>query len=627
MKRSIYLVAILAMAISACTKEQEEPISNTAEGAPVFSATMNSGSTRTTIDESTRTVSWSSSDAISVFDNEYDNFKYTADGSGTTVNFLPGGSYALVVPDTWHALYPYNEDAAFDGSAITTTLPSEYSVSASGTFEDGMNIAVASSTTLSLPFKSVLCWLRVAIKGVSDVTSITMTGNSGENLAGSLSINTESLDVTVPDEGASKTMTLNISDFKESTSLASGERVNYYIPLVPGTYATGFTFYITTASGKSYQYVLSKSISFNRSKAYGMTIDLSGTQYQKVTNLKKELGNLEGTENLLLVYPAGSTYYVFNFQKAMENAVTAAESVSTTGGISAIVKQATALYQTVLKGNYSTAKSLDGGQTLLLDEEENAGAIIHADGSYRGAKTTLSATVDGKVFSLRMQDMKCSLGDNGNALISAVFNGEDLMDMAATLRGHEISVTFDDCLEFLGEECSLTSDQLENLRKAFDKCCEIVAEYYNKDFPVNHSTTIASFYRQYWDNINSVVKKLGGSSDCWGSAYPFGFYKADDGFTFNVPVPNSAWFDKLEESTSDTLDDFVSYWTAYGDSNDYNFPFETLAGKVKEYVSESGFEAIKAIDFTKIGAKYKEYTTRMNDTLEEVYVYKKVEEE
>ena len=48
---------------------------------------------------------------------------------------------------------------------------------------------------------------------------------------------------------------------------------------------------------------------------------------------------------------------------------------------------------------------------------------------------------------------------------------------------------------------------------------------------------------------------------------------------------------------------------------------------MKEYVSESGFEAIKAIDFTKIGAKYKEYTTRMNDTLEEVYVYKKVEEE
>lgn len=576
--------------------------------------------TRTTLEDDQSAIDWTAGDEIVIFDAEYDGLKYKGASSGPSTTFSLVGSGAAVEPESgeyWHALYPYDSDATCDGTSIHTTLKSEYTLSAPNTFADGMNIAVARSASLSLNFVSALSWVPVAIKGVKDVDLLIVKGNSGETLAGPLCINAETSAATLEGEG-SQEITLHVENFEESESRDA--RKNLYVPFVPGTYPKGITVHIHTASGKEYDYVYDKTITLNAGRKARLFVDLSGNRYARVENTD-ELDEVENDE-FLLVYPTDGAYNVFSFQKTMENLSAEADRLSNVGGLSALMAQATQIYQNVLKANYVTATSTDGGATIMLPEEEAEKAVIIANGNHKAAEVKLSATVGGKSYQLRMEKITADLKDNNVALLSAVFNGGDLMDIAAMLRGHEISLTFADCIDFLGDEAGLDADQISLAKRAFNRVCTLVEDYTGKPFPITTETTVSQFYRQYWDNIRDYADQFARDKK-WGCAYPFGFYKADDGFTFNIPVPNSIWFQHLEESTSGTIDDFVAYWTAY--DNYHNFPFKKLAEKAAEYLTPSNFARIQGIDFNKIGTVYDRYVNQVNDSLEDVYIYKKID--
>ena len=449
---------------------------------------------------------------------------------------------------------------------------------------------------------------------------IQFQGNNDEIVAGEIHIDyTGETPVTTIEEG-SKVITVNVENYEQSVDQPSKDRTYFYVPVLPGTYSKGFTLTFTSESGIARTFVYENSMTFNRAKKRGLFADLAGTKYKRVENVE-EIDEVTDTK-YLLVYPSGSDYYVFSFQKTMENAVAEADRLSGVHTLEDLKSQATNVYQNVLKSNYVLATSDDDGETISIDPNDEEELAVVVNGGYENAETTLSADVDGKSFSLRLGNITASLQDDYSVLISAVLNGEDLVDMATTLRGHEITLTLGNCIDYVGPKCNMTTSQIATAKRFFTDCCNLVAEYTNKPFDVTLNTTVTNFYRQYWDNIRDYAMRFGEDKK-WGSAYPIGFYKADDGFTFNIPVPNSVWFSDFEESTSGTIEDFVAYWSA---KDGYKgFPFKKLAEKFAEKLDEETFEAIKALNFDSLGSIYQRYVNRFNDKLEKVYLYRLVE--
>ena len=151
MKRILTLLAPAALLMAGCSlAEPAETLSGNPD-APVFTASHVVG-TRTTLDENQTSVLWSATDEISVFDGAKTNHKYVAGGAGKTTDFTLKGSASVTEAQTWYALYPYDAAASFDGTLVQTNLPAEFTLSGAGSFADGMNIALASSTSLNLSF-------------------------------------------------------------------------------------------------------------------------------------------------------------------------------------------------------------------------------------------------------------------------------------------------------------------------------------------------------------------------------------------------------------------------------------------------------------------------------------------
>ena len=623
MKHLIYYLAPLAILFAGCSKEfTESPVDLSANDGIVFTASFeNDVETKTVLDD--KTILWSGNESIVVFDADNKGYEYSTTDAGKSATFTQVGDEALTDPDTWYALYPYEENATFADCVFTATLQDEYTVSGSGSFADGMNIAVAKSSTTEFSFKNVLSWLKVSYKGLADVNRIEFRGNNNEVVAGTLLIDyTGDSPVASFKEGTGSTvMTVNVENSEESASSATSDRVFFFIPVLPGEFANGFTLTFISESGVSRTFAIESSITFVRNKPRSMFAQLSSDVYERVESLE-QLDEVSGAK-YLLVYPSGSEFRVFSFQKTMENIVAEADRLEDVHSLDDLKNQASTIYQNALKSNYILASSTDDGATITIDnQEEEDGAVLVVNGGYKNAETSLSAVVDGKSFTLGLENITAELKDNNAAVISAVLNGEDLVNMATTLRGHSITLTLGNCLDYVGAKCGLDANKLAMARELFVDLCTLVGEYTGHDFPVDLSTTVTDFYARYWDNIRDYAMQFGKTKK-WGSIYPVGFYKADDGFTFNVPVPNKVWFYDFEESTSQDIAYFVDYWSAKDGYN--NFPFKTIAEKFAEKLDEESFAAIQSLNFTSLGDTYQRYVDRFNDTLEEVYIYRLVE--
>ena len=291
MKRILYLLASVACTLAGCTVEPaESPLSGS--DAPVFKAYYSEdGQTRTTLDETQLGVRWSAGDAISVFDKDNTNHKYVASAAGKQCDFTLDGGSSVSTPGTWYAIYPYDAKTIFDGLSFKLTLPDSYTLTKPGTFADGMNVAVASSTTLDLPFRNVLGWIAFAIKGADHVSRVRFTGNADEAVSGVFSVDAKDLAVKAVAPGE-KVMVLNIENFQESASRENAAW--YYIPVVPGTFGKGFSIIVSKRDG-DYTFKYDKSATFQRGQKRELFIEIPGAD-DKYIDLVSE--PLQWTTNL-----------------------------------------------------------------------------------------------------------------------------------------------------------------------------------------------------------------------------------------------------------------------------------------------------------------------------------------
>ena len=183
--RTRYILLAVAALAAACSKSGELP---EPEGLQMTFRAYQEGAqpTRTTVQEGGTQVFWEPGDEIKVFSGSRDG-RFTSNATGLTdVTEFTG---TLNNPEdenigdglTW-GLYPYRDDATFDGSSVTTTLPSEQTGRA-GSFARDTHITLARSSTQDLAFYNVCGGVRFTLSQ-EGISRVTFEGNNGETLAG-----------------------------------------------------------------------------------------------------------------------------------------------------------------------------------------------------------------------------------------------------------------------------------------------------------------------------------------------------------------------------------------------------------------------------------------------------------
>lgn len=175
----------------------------------------------------------------------------------------------------YHALYPYQENAQFDGRQFSASLEDAQTIP-EGSFQDDRFITVARSNSTALAFYNVCSGLRFQVSW-SDVSELTFTSTAGEHLAGNL---TAAFDETgLP--AVSK-----VTDGKSSVTVKPEEGqcfkpgVWYYLVSLPAELKEGFT--VTLTGGNTLLYEYAKPVTFHRGKFRSVVLDPENTFYDVV---------------------------------------------------------------------------------------------------------------------------------------------------------------------------------------------------------------------------------------------------------------------------------------------------------------------------------------------------------
>lgn len=184
MKKSIFLAAAILSLVS-CTRTEEVDIVSPSGTLTLIARTETSKDTRTIVDSETF-VFWEPGDEISVFSgNRCARFVTDLDIESPTASFtgdLPGW---VEGQELW-AVYPYSEEATFDGQTIMTVLP-PVQVARAESFGQGMNLAVAKAVENTLFFYNVGGGVRFSVLE-EGIKRVVFEGRDGEELSGTIKI-------------------------------------------------------------------------------------------------------------------------------------------------------------------------------------------------------------------------------------------------------------------------------------------------------------------------------------------------------------------------------------------------------------------------------------------------------
>ncbi len=234
MKIYRYLLAIAACSalVLSCSKNEPEGETDQTEtpGTPVTGTPEEMTFTVTPETVSDDDLSfydnaWKSGDCISVLEGASSNkFEFTSE------NAFDGSA---VASGNYYALYPYDEDAALENGAVKTEIPVEQT----GKQADLKLLAIGYSASKTISMKNATGVLKFTLDE-DNVTKVTVSGNNGEILAGSVSVSWNGGDpkISAADGGST---TVSVGDGQ--TVLEKGD---YYVNVAP-IKAVGYTVTLT----------------------------------------------------------------------------------------------------------------------------------------------------------------------------------------------------------------------------------------------------------------------------------------------------------------------------------------------------------------------------------------------
>ena len=276
MKKSIYFATVL-LALAGCTRNQEIDVPDA--NLSLFATTESPAESRTIVESGVH-VYWEPGDEIAVFMGEK-SAKFTTDittASGTaTFKGTFGDSEWPEEPDLW-AVYPFSEDATFDGETITTTLPSTQ-VAREGSFGKDMNLSIAHSTGTAIQFYNVGGGIRFSVLE-EGIKKVMFEGLSGEIISGKVKIGFDGNGTPMVQEvsGGSQFITLLPPVGKE----AFEPGVWYYIVAIPGALNGGYKLRFYKDSDYARK-VSEKAVEIKRSVYGSLEKADSGIEYEATT--------------------------------------------------------------------------------------------------------------------------------------------------------------------------------------------------------------------------------------------------------------------------------------------------------------------------------------------------------
>ena len=235
MKTRIFIITALALAGLVACRRPEAP--QPAAQEMTFHATQ--GDITKTQLKADGSILWSPGDAIRLFfgADASSRFETRISAPAATADFY-GSIEALEGTPTggqvW-AVYPYGEDQAFDGSAVTVSVPATQTAVAGG-FDQGVFPALARANNFQLSFFNLCGGVKFSVNH-SGIKSVRFKGNDGETLAGTVK-------AAFDNEGNPKVRSV-VSGAKEIVLEAPGGTFTpgqwYYIVTLPVTLSKGYT--------------------------------------------------------------------------------------------------------------------------------------------------------------------------------------------------------------------------------------------------------------------------------------------------------------------------------------------------------------------------------------------------
>ena len=243
MIRNTKLMTLLAtgLVLFACQKERTEDDILVPGKQLTFSATIDGTETRTSVDGTK--ISWNPAEEINIFYGASEGSKFVSQNtepsqsvtfSGTLTAFT--GTTEAGEPNSFWAIYPYDESNSSSGSSVTAYLP-ENQVGVPNNVPDKALMMVAKASGLALSFKQVCARIKVVVS-TPGIKKIEIRGNNGETIAGSAVITMNSQGLPEWQDavtGAGKVIEL------VPASGTTFEEAEYSIPIYPQEFSAGFT--------------------------------------------------------------------------------------------------------------------------------------------------------------------------------------------------------------------------------------------------------------------------------------------------------------------------------------------------------------------------------------------------
>ncbi len=289
--KKLYIFALVATMFAACTTDaiDEQSVKVEEQAPDTLVGTFEGDDSRIQL-QNGKTV-WTKGDLVSVFYRSNANQKWQYQGeTGERTGTIKRVANAEATQELSDIVivYPYNENYYINPRTynVQAYLPAEQTYLANSYGLDG-NIMISASEYKSFALKNVCGWLKIQLTGTSSqkVTSITLKGNNGEQVAGEIYINSadascelasksgvlgDDLEVggTIFEEGTVLTsVTLNCG---EGVALSSSAK-SFYIALPPQTFEKGLTIEVACSDGSTMTKSTENAITFERNCIQPMT--------------------------------------------------------------------------------------------------------------------------------------------------------------------------------------------------------------------------------------------------------------------------------------------------------------------------------------------------------------------
>lgn len=289
--RRISLYVLAALLFASCGEadiEEYSPIPEKNSIPETIYVSLDDETSRVQLNAEGKTV-WTEGDFLTAFYQTDGNSKFkfrgkTGDRSGGfTVAEMNEGTTEI---EEVILLYPYSADYTLNTTkkTVKVNIPAEQHY-LGGSYGVGANLMASVETGSEFSLKSLCGWISIQLKGAGSVTSVTLTGNNGEQLAGDATFHYDEMNLellyypSAPGDDSEVGGSLIFGDFQETTTLICDEPVElhytepteFYFVVPPQTFSQGITIEATCSDGTVLTKSTSKALTIERNHIVPMS--------------------------------------------------------------------------------------------------------------------------------------------------------------------------------------------------------------------------------------------------------------------------------------------------------------------------------------------------------------------